>query len=192
MIAMHKYLYVYEVHTNVQFDILTKKTKRAPPAGIRRENGRGRPWQSREGRARWGTSSNQRTERWTSSRARAPTAQNLVKIWLFDCWDDMANIILHVFISNVCISSASQRGQKTTRRTNSFIRQWSWDRFQLYSVAASATANLVIPCKKNGWRHLRVQASSSNVSLNPRKKCLHWVGRSGGLLVVVTLECHYK
>ena len=55
-----------------------KQTKRAPVAGRRREHGLGRYLQGREGRARWGTSSNQRNERWTSFRSKTFTAQNLV------------------------------------------------------------------------------------------------------------------
>ena len=70
------------------------KTKTTPVGGRRREHGRGRPRQSRERRARWGTSSKQRTEWRISSRARAFTAQIPVRIWLLDCWD-MANIYLY-------------------------------------------------------------------------------------------------
>ena len=53
------------------------KTKTAHPAGRRREHGRARPRQSRERRARWGTTSKKRTHRRTSSRANSIMAQNL-------------------------------------------------------------------------------------------------------------------
>ena len=46
-----------------------EKTKTAPLAGRRREHGRGRPWQSRERRARLFTSSKHHPKWWTSSRA---------------------------------------------------------------------------------------------------------------------------
>ena len=42
---------------------MTKKTKKAPAAGRRRVHGLGRYLKGREGRARRGTSSNQRIER---------------------------------------------------------------------------------------------------------------------------------
>ena len=45
---------------NRNLDILTKR--KAPPAGRRHENSRGSARQSRERRARWGTSSNHHTE----------------------------------------------------------------------------------------------------------------------------------
>ena len=69
----------YTYNTNRRLGKIDKKTKAAPAAGRRRKHGQGRYLQGREGRARWGTSSNQRTERWTSSRSRAFAAQNLAK-----------------------------------------------------------------------------------------------------------------
>ena len=66
------------MRTNRQFDSLTEKSKWAPAAGRRREHSWSGSWRSREGWAKWGTSSNQRTEGWTSSRVRAYTAQGLV------------------------------------------------------------------------------------------------------------------
>ena len=58
--------------------LFEQKTKTGPLPGRRREHDRGRPRQSRERRATLGTTSKQHTERWTSSRARVLTAQNLV------------------------------------------------------------------------------------------------------------------
>ena len=58
------YLYV-RIHTG-NFE---EKTKTALLPRRQREHGRGRPRQSRERRARWGTSSKHHTEWWTSSRA---------------------------------------------------------------------------------------------------------------------------
>ena len=78
-----------------------KNPKKTPAAGRLRVHGLGRYLQGREGRARWSTPSNQRTERWTASRSRAFTAQILVQTWLFDCWDDMANISIHTFTRGV-------------------------------------------------------------------------------------------
>ena len=85
------------IRTNRRLSYFDQKTKTAPVAGRRREHGRGRSRQSRERRERWGTSSKHHTGWWTSSRARAFTAQNLVSIWLLDCWD-IANIYTYTFI----------------------------------------------------------------------------------------------
>ena len=65
--------------------MLTKiKKNTVHVAGRRREHGRGRPRQSRVRRQRRGMTSKQHAERWTSSRARSFTAQNLVWIRLLD------------------------------------------------------------------------------------------------------------
>ena len=74
-IDMDVYVRIEKWDRNSCFD---QKAKTAPLPGRRREHGRGRPRQSRERRARWGTASKQHAEWWTSSRARAFTAQNLV------------------------------------------------------------------------------------------------------------------
>ena len=66
------------IRTNRYLEKVDKKTKTSPAAGRRHKHGLGRYLLGREGRARWGTSSNQRTERWSSSRSRAFTVRNLV------------------------------------------------------------------------------------------------------------------
>ena len=61
-----------DMHLYVRIDVWEKLTKKQKQHLSRRhEHGLGRYLQGREGRTRWGTSSNQRTERWTSSRSRA-------------------------------------------------------------------------------------------------------------------------
>ena len=77
---LHGYMsdWSVSIRKNRKLACFDQKTKTEPLAGRRRGHGRRRYLQGREGRARWGTSSNQRTERWISSRSRAFTAQNLV------------------------------------------------------------------------------------------------------------------
>ena len=70
-------IYIKSERTNRHVGRFDEKTKTAPLPGRRREHGRGRPRQSRERRAWWGTSIKHHTEWWTSSRAinRAFTAK---------------------------------------------------------------------------------------------------------------------
>ena len=65
---MYLYVRIDAWDRNSYFD---KKTKKAPVTGRRRKHGRGHPRQSPAWRARWGTTSKQHTEWWTSSRATA-------------------------------------------------------------------------------------------------------------------------
>ena len=64
------------IRTDRRLESLVEKTKTEPTAGRRRrEHGRGRPRHIHKRRTRWGASSEHHAEWWTSSRARAFTAQ---------------------------------------------------------------------------------------------------------------------
>ena len=83
-IYMYLYVRIYTMDRNNYF---VNKTKTSLVAGRQCEDGRGRPRQSREMRARRHTTNKQHTEWRASSRARSFGAQTLASISLIDCSD---------------------------------------------------------------------------------------------------------
>ena len=89
-------IYTYECKLGSEQLLWQKYESNTRRRETTREHGRGRPRQSGERRARWGTTSKQNTGRRASSRARSFSAQKLVKIWLLDRSDNRSTDLLYM------------------------------------------------------------------------------------------------
>ena len=107
---------------NRRLGYFDQKSKTSPADGRRREHGHGCPRQSRERRARWGarwantTPNGGHHLEWRKLLRLKTSSTNC--IWLFDCWDDMANMSIQPRADARLRSAHPPSYRRCTRRQN--------------------------------------------------------------------------
>ena len=136
--GMHLYVRsIIRVDTwDVKTIILAKNHNSGTPRqdSTRREYDLSRPQQSRERRARSGTTRKQRTESWYSSRGNSKTVRKLVskRNWTAECTPTFVLISIRSKIPRIIyqvqkkrnVESETRHGVKVALRTLTFARVW--------------------------------------------------------------------